>query len=157
MSKSCHVRPIRCLRPQIFMGWLEMWRNFILGMGPIQPFCWDLLHSMVSHHLSWLAVKGQLAKLAVKGQPCISIDTEFAFQALSCLWHISVSCLCLSQLLQSSHCFKRAKIYLCPQSCLWSDATKLLFFSSVLYNKRLYQMKISNWWKKYPFFCLSKM
>lgn len=36
--------------------------------------------------------------------------SEFAFQALSCLLHLSVSCICLSQLLQSSHCFKRAKI-----------------------------------------------
>lgn len=75
VSKSCHERPFGCLRSQIFMGWLEMWRNFILGTWPIQPFCWDLLHSMVSRHLRWLVVKGQLAKLAVKGQPCISIDT----------------------------------------------------------------------------------
>lgn len=73
---------------------------------------------------------------------------EFAFQALSCLLHLSVSCLCLSQLLQRSFCFKRAKIYLCPQSCLWSDATKLLLLSLVLFNKRLYQMKTSSWWEK---------
>lgn len=68
VSKSCHVRPIRCLRPQMYMAWLEMWRHFILGTWCIQPFWWDLLHSEVSHHLSWHL-------LAVKGQPCISIDT----------------------------------------------------------------------------------
>lgn len=31
VSKSCHMRRIRCLRPQIYVGWLEMWRCFILG------------------------------------------------------------------------------------------------------------------------------
>lgn len=79
VSKSCHVRPIRCLRPQIYLGWLEMWRDFILGMWLIQPFCWYVLYSMVSHHLSWHV-------FAVEGQPCISIDTlslHFRLSAVS--------------------------------------------------------------------------
>lgn len=75
VSESGHVRPIRCLRTQMCLVWLEIWRHFILGMWSIQPFCWDLLHSVVPHGLSWHL-------LSMKGQPCISIYTlEFAFQA----------------------------------------------------------------------------
>lgn len=73
VSKGCHARPIRCLRPQICMGWLELWRHFILDTWPIQPFCWDLLRSMVSHHPNWHL-------LAVKGQPCISITLSLHFR-----------------------------------------------------------------------------
>lgn len=139
VSKSCHMRPIRCLRPQIFMGWLEMWRHFILGTYSAFLLGSPTFNAVTSSKLTSACCE----RTALHFCQC----SEFAFQALSCLLHLSVPCFCLSQLLQSLYCFKIAKIYLCPQSCHWSDATKLLF-CSVLYNKRLYQMKTSSWWKK---------
>lgn len=76
------------------------------------------------------------------------LHSKFAFQASptpDCLLQLSVSCLSLFQVLQSSYCFKIADNYLCPQSCLWLVVAefpeKLPFFSSVLYKERLYRKK----------------
>jgi len=66
--------------------------------------------------------------------------SEFAFQASptwDCLSHVSVSCLCLSLLLQSSHCFNSRNLSLFPVlplvccSRVCRKKAAFLFFSSL--------------------------
>lgn len=123
-----------------------MWRHFILGIYSAFLLGSPTFNADTSSKLTSACCE----RTALHFCQC----SEFAFQALSCLLHLSVPCFCLSQLLQSLYCFKIAKIYLCPQSCHWSDATKLLF-CSVLYNKTL-SNENQQLVKKTHFFALAK-
>lgn len=150
MSESCHVRPIRCLRTEMYLARLEIWRIFILGMWSLQTFCWDLLHSVVPHHL-------HLHLLAMKGQFCISSYTlSLHFRpVLPLAVFYTFSCLCLSQLLQSSFCFNNRNLFLSAAlplvRCRRASRKKLLLLISSFYRKDL--IKISSNWKKHRFSC----
>lgn len=152
VSESCHGRPIRCLRSQIYLAWLEIWRRFILGARSIQPFCWDLLHSVVPHHQSWHL-------LAMKEQPCVSTYTlSLHFRPVLPLT-LSYTLLSLAYVYPSFfrvHTALIAEIYLCLQSCLWSVAAEFPEKATVLFFQfftRLYRKKTSSWWKKHCFGC----
>lgn len=133
VSESGHVRPIRCLRTQMCLVWPEIWGHFILGMWSIQPFCWDLLHSVVPHRLSWHL-------LAMKGQPCISIYTlSLHFRPVLPLT-VSYTFLSLAYVYLyffRVHTALITEIYLCPQSCLrcvaaeFPEKAAVLFFGSL--------------------------
>lgn len=122
-----------------------MWRSFILGTWSIQPFCWDLLHSVVSHHLS-------LHLLAIRGQHCISIYilTGISGQSYSLTFSYTFLSLVFIPVSSAFSLFTIAEIYLYLQSCLWLVPAELLekmcLSSSV--RKDFYQTKNSSWWGK---------
>lgn len=86
------------------------------------------------------------------------LHSEFAFQASptsDCLLHLPVSCLCLSQLLQSSFCFNNRNLFLSAAlplvRCRRTSRKKLLPLVSSFYRKDF--IKISSNWKNHRFSC----